>query len=330
MVVRGGGRPGPGGRGGPPGSQQVEKAKDKKGALIKFLKLLAPYKILVIFIFIMAVASVISGVYSPRVTARFINAIADGLMSGDGINAQAVIAIAATLAFLIIISFIFNYTQQRLMAVVTQKTMFDLRNRLNGKLSRMPLSYFDKTARGEIMSRMTNDIENMSATMQQSLTQIVMSFVTVAGVLIMMFSINIIMTLISLATIPLSLFVLLAVMKRSRKFFAKQWEITGKLNAHIEEIYTGHNIIKAFSKEESAVKDFQETNEELFKTSNGAVFIRLDYAAYGFYTKYRLCFSMRGGRLVRDTRHYKNRRYSCDDTVLAQFDYADQSVEQYY
>ena len=263
----------PGGRGGPPGSMQIEKAKDRKGALIKLLKLLAPYKLLVTFIFIMAVAGAVAGVITPRITAGFINEIMDGLTSGEGIDARAAAMIALTFAGLVCISFIFNYTQARLMAVVANETMFDVRNKLNEKLSRMPLSYFDKAAKGEIMSKMTNDIDNMSGAIQQSLTQVVMSVVVGAGVLIMMASINIIMTLISLVTIPLSMFLLIVIMGRSRKFFAKQWEVTGKLNAHIEEMYTGHNIVKAFSKEDSAVKDFKEINEELFKTGRTANFL---------------------------------------------------------
>ena len=281
MMMRGGGgggvggRPGqPGGpRGGPPGSQQIEKAKDRKGALIKLLKLLAPYKMLVTLIFAMAVTSTVFNVITPRITARFINEIAAGLMSDYGIDASAAALIAAVFAGLAGMSFIFNFMQQRLMAVVANETMFDLRNKLNGKLSRMPLSYFDKTARGEIMSRMTNDIENMSGTLQQNLTQIVTASIAVTGILIMMFSINIIMTLISLVTVPLCMFVLIIIMGRSRKFFARQWEVTGKLNAHIEEIYTGHNIIKAFSKEEAAVKNFRATNKELFETSKTAQFL---------------------------------------------------------
>jgi len=151
--------------------------------------------------------------------------------------------------------------------------MFDLRNKVNEKLSRMPLAYFDKTARGEIMSRMTNDIENISGAMQQSLTQIIMSGIIIAGILIMMFSINIIMTLISLVTIPLSLILLVGIMKRSRRYFKEQWEITGELNAHIEEIYTGHNIIKAFTREQSSLEDFQANNERLFKTGKMAQFL---------------------------------------------------------
>ena len=270
MVMRGGG---PGGRGGPPGSMQIEKAKDRKGTFIKLLKLLKPYKLLVIFIFIMAIASTASSIYAPRIVAQFINAIEDGLRSGEGIDAQIVGGIAITLVILYGVAFVFNLTQQRLMAVVANETMFDMRNKLNEKLSRMPLSYFDKTAKGEIMSRMSNDIDNMSSALQQNLTQIVMSTVIAVGIITMMFSINVVMTLISLVTIPLCMVVLIAIMGRSRKFFGKQWEVTGKLNAHIEEIYTGHNIIKAFSKEESAVKDFREHNEELFKTSKMAQFL---------------------------------------------------------
>ncbi|MCL1795055.1 MAG: ABC transporter ATP-binding protein, partial [Oscillospiraceae bacterium] len=373
---RGGSRPqrrGPmgGGHGGPPGSQQLEKAKDAKGALVKLLKLLVPHKILVIFIAAMAVVSTIFTIYSPKVTARFINEIVDGAISafshnmaedikaGDfggvaesinsmlnleltetqvkkifvhiqmtgtdmaglmsdmsaedlqefikeadkieltpemaqmfsgfsgmegmeaqnegegsyGIDFGELGKLAALLVALYITSFVFSYLQQYLMAVITQKTMFAMRNKVNEKLSRMPLSYFDRTTKGEVMSRMTNDIDNISTTMQQNLTQIITAATTIVGILIMMFSINVAMTFLSLATIPVCMIILMLIMSRSRKYFAKQWELTGDLNGHIEEMYTGHSIVKAFAREEKAIKDFKEMNENLYKTGRKAQFL---------------------------------------------------------
>ena len=379
--ARGGGQQRPrgrqmmgGGHGGPPGSQQVEKAKDAKGALINLLKLLIPHKILVTFIVLMAIVSTVFTIYSPKVTARFINEIVNGLISqfthemvedaksgnfdgiaeninkmlnqdltgeqvlkifiyaqtsetdvrgimtdmsaddlknfieeadkidlsqippemfagmGDmaagadtntedaepesyGINFTELGKLAILLICLYLVSFLFSFMQQRLMAVITQKTMFELRNKVNEKLSRMPLAYFDKTSRGEIMSRMTNDIDNISMTLQQNLTQMITAVTTIVGILIMMFSINVTMTFLSLATIPVCMIILMLIMSRSRKYFAKQWEITGDLNGHIEEMYTGHNIVKAFSREESALKEFKEMNEDLYKTGRKAQFL---------------------------------------------------------
>jgi len=375
-----GGRPGQGPRrrglmggpgGGPPGSQQIEKAKDAKGALVNLLKLLLPHRVLVVFIVLMAVVSTVFTIYSPKVTAKFINEMVSGLVSqfthdmtediktGDfsgvtesinqllnrdlteeqvikifvyiqksGTDMQSVMTgmsaddfqkfieeadkieltpeimamfanmgnmmpaeatpepeksygidfarlgqLALFLIGLYITSFIFSYTQHYLMAVITQKTMFELRNKVNEKLSRMPLSFFDQTSRGEIMSRMTNDIDNISMTLQQNLTQVITAATTIVGILIMMFSINVIMTFLSLATIPFCMIILMTIMSRSRKYFAKQWEIVGDLNGHIEEMYTGHNIVKAFTKEEKALKDFKEMNENLFKTGRKAQFL---------------------------------------------------------
>jgi len=371
---RGGGGNRPGRRGpmggGPPGSQQVEKAKDAKSALINLLKLLLPHRILVIFIVLMAVVSAAFTIYSPKVTARFINELVDGLISqfthnmkedikaGDfagvteninqllnrdlteeqvmkifvyiqmsgtdikslmtdmsaddinkffeeadkieltpgmlamfanmgnmtpetipetdektGIDFKELGKLALFLIGLYIVSFVFSYLQHYLMAVITQKTMFELRNKINEKLSRMPLSFFDRTSRGEIMSRMTNDIDNISMTLQQNLTQVITAATTIVGILIMMFSINVPMTFLSLATIPFCMIILMVIMPKSRKYFAKQWEIVGDLNGHIEEMYTGHNIVKAFSKEEKALKDFKEMNENLFKTGRKAQFL---------------------------------------------------------
>ncbi|MCL1857797.1 MAG: ABC transporter ATP-binding protein/permease [Oscillospiraceae bacterium] len=190
-----------------------------------------------------------------------------------GIDFSVLGKLAVLLICLYLISFVFSYMQQRLMAIITQKTMFELRNKVNEKLSRMPLSYFDQTSRGEIMSRMTNDIDNISMTLQQNLTQMITAATTIVGILIMMFSINVMMTFLSLATIPVCMIILMLIMSRSRKYFAKQWEITGDLNGHIEEMYTGHNIVKAFSREKNALKDFKEMNENLFKTGRKAQFL---------------------------------------------------------
>ena len=190
-----------------------------------------------------------------------------------GIDFAAVGRLVVLLIVLYLTSFIFSYLQQYLMAVITQKTMFEMRNKVNEKLSRMPLSYFDKTSRGEIMSRMTNDIDNISMTLQQNLTQIITAATTIVGILIMMFSINVTMTFLSLATIPVCMIILMLIMSRSRRYFAKQWEITGNLNGHIEEMYTGHNIVKAFAREDRSIKDFKEMNENLYKTGRLAQFL---------------------------------------------------------
>ena len=190
-----------------------------------------------------------------------------------GIDFAEVGKLAVLLIVLYLTSFLFSYFQQYFMAIITQKTMFAMRNKVNEKLSRMPLSYFDRTSRGEIMSRMINDIDNISMTLQQNLTQIITAATTIVGILIMMFSINIAMTFLSLITIPVCMIILMLVMSRSRKYFSEQWGITGDLNGHIEEMYTGHNIVKAFTREEHSLKNFKEMNEKLYKTGRMAQFL---------------------------------------------------------
>ena len=177
------------------------------------------------------------------------------------------------MAFVYILSAVFGWLQQYLTVGISQGIVFDLRNEVAEKLTRLPLRYFDDHPRGDILSRVTNDIDNIASTLQQSLTQIITSVLTVIGVLVLMFTISWVLAVISLLTVPLSVVITIMVAKRSQRQFAAQWERTGILNGHIEEMHTGRSIVKAFGHETDSIRTFDEQNEKLFQASFKAQFI---------------------------------------------------------
>ncbi len=174
---------------------------------------------------------------------------------------------------LYVLSSIFSYIQQYAMAGVAQRIVYNLRRQVEEKLGRLPLSYYDTQTHGEIMSRAVNDMDNISNTLQQSLTQFITSLVTVVGVIIMMLTINWILTLVTLVTLPLSIGVTMVIAKRSQRYFSSQQRALGELNGHVEEMYTGHRIVKAFGHERESVADFDAMNDELYKAGWRAQFI---------------------------------------------------------
>ena len=192
---------------------------------------------------------------------------------GPKIDFKYIGNIVLILIGLYIVSAAFNYIQQYIMAGVAQKTVFDMRRDVNEKLNRLPLKYFDSRTHGEILSRVTNDLDTVAATLQQSLTQLITSVVTIVGIIIMMLTISPILTLVTIVTLPLSVLVTMAIAKKSQKLFAKQQKILGELNGHVEEMYTGHRIVKAFGHEEMAINKFNEINERLYSVGWKAQFI---------------------------------------------------------
>lgn len=174
---------------------------------------------------------------------------------------------------LYVISSIFSYIQQYIMASVAQKTVYDMRNDVNEKLNKLPLKYFDSKTHGEILSRVTNDIDTISTTLQQSLTQLITSLVTIIGVIIMMLSISPWLTLVTIITLPLSIVTTMTIAKKSQKYFKDQQKILGNLNGHVEEMYTGHKIVKAFGHEETAKIEFNEINDNLYNVGWKAQFM---------------------------------------------------------
>jgi ATP-binding cassette subfamily B protein len=196
-----------------------------------------------------------------------------GATPGVGIDFAALAGVLAVVGLAYILSALFAWGQARVMAGVTQRVVYRLRRRMDEKLGRLPLAYFDRQPRGDLLSRVTNDIDNISQTLQQSLTTMITSILTVLGVLIMMLSISPLLALISLLVVPASVVVTMLIASRSQKQFAAQWERTGTLNGHIEEMHTGHAIVKLFGRQGEAVAEFDRRNDELYEASARAQFL---------------------------------------------------------
>lgn len=276
---RGPGGPGGGGPGGPPMGRPVEKAKDFKGTMKRIIGYLKPRKYQLLAVLVMAVLSTVFSIYSPKVMGKATTKLFEGLMAkmkgvpGASVDFDYIWQILMILAGLYIISAFFSYIQQYIMAGVSQKTVYTMRGDLNEKLARLPLKYFDSKTHGEILSRVTNDIDTVSSTLQQSLTQLITSVVTIVGVIIMMLTISPWMTLIALVTLPACAFVTKAIAGKSQGYFKGQQKALGELNGHIEEMYTGHKIIKAFGRENQSIGQFNEINDRLYHVGWKAQFI---------------------------------------------------------
>ncbi len=265
-------------RGGPPGSRPVEKAKDFKGGLKRLVSYLASHKVAITFVFFMAVCSSLFGVLTPKVLARAMDILYDGFIEMTNgqkpvIDFDAILKILIVLGILYVLNALFHYLQSYIMAGVSQKVIYRMRKEVDEKLTRLPISYFDKNARGDILSRMSNDIDNVGNTLQQSAVQVITSGVTLVGVLIMMLYISPLLTLIVLLSIPLTMFVTMGVAKKSQRYFSKQWTNLGTLNGHIEQIFTGASVVKAYGYEDKAIETFIKENEELYENSRKAQFI---------------------------------------------------------
>ncbi|MCJ1909906.1 ABC transporter ATP-binding protein [Planococcus ruber] len=273
------GRPGGGHPGGPPGmSMPGEKPKNFKATFKRLLRYLKPRQNRLIAVFIAAILSTVFMIVGPKIMGMAITELFEGAYNkltgtGTGIDFGTIGQILMLLAGLYVFSSLFNYIQQYIMSTVAQDTVYDLRQDVNKKLEKLPLHYFDSRPNGEILSRMTNDIDTIGSTLQQSLTQFITSVVTLVGIIIMMLTISPWLTLIAFVSLPLSLFVIQPILKRSQKQFANQQKSLGELNGHIEEMYTGHSVVKAFGHEKKAVAQFDEVNEELYEAGRRAQFI---------------------------------------------------------
>lgn len=254
---------------GPAFARPVEKAKDFRGTLKRLIAYMGPQKWTILIATTFAVLSTLMNAFTPRVMGRATTAVYNGVMRklagepGPWIDFQAVGRILAMLAALYVVSSVFVFVQQITMARVAQRTVYDMRKRVQAKLARLPLKYFDSRPHGEILSRITNDIDTVSGTLQESLSRAMSSLISFVSVLAMMVSISPVMTLITLATMPLSVVITRQVTMRSQRYFAGQQRALGQLNGHVEEMYTGHRIIKAFGREKASIERFKEINEEL-------------------------------------------------------------------
>ena len=257
------------GRGGPPGSGMArppEKAKDFRGTLKRLLKYLKPYRLLMIAVGVFSILSTMFSIISPRVMGFITTHLYEAISSaGVTIDRSYILRILLILSGLYLVSGVFGYAQQFIMADISQKLVYDLRKEISEKLHRLPLSFFDSKTTGEILSRVSNDVDTISSTLQQSVTQAVTAVVTLIGILVMMLIISPIITLATLITIPLSIILTKNIAKISQKYFAAQAKSLGEINGHIEETFSGHSTVKAYGNEGKAIEDFEKVNNELYE-----------------------------------------------------------------
>lgn len=259
-----------GGRG--PVRGPVEKAKDFKGSMKKLLQYLGKYKFRIFLVMGTAMLSTIFTIVGPKVLGNATTEIFNGIMgkiagTGTGIDFGRIAQILLFLLGLYLVSLVFSYLQGWIMTGVSMRVTYHLRNDIMKKINRMPLNYFDTTSHGEVLSRVTNDIDTLSQTLNQSITQIITSVTMVVGIIAMMFSISWQLTLVALCVIPVSLVFILIIVKHSQKYFAAQQEYLGHVNGHVEEMYGGHTVMKAFNGEEASMQQFDQYNETLYKSA---------------------------------------------------------------
>lgn len=269
----------PSGRGGGHHAMMAgEKAKDFKASIKRLLTYLSPYKLAITAVLLFAILSTVFTIVGPRILAKAIDELYSGLVriiSGkpEGIRFDYIGRVLLILLGLYGISAAFSYLQGFIMADVSTTVSYRLRNAIGQKINKLPLSFFDKVSQGEILSRVTNDVDLLNNSLSQSITQIISSATTMLGVLIMMLSLSWKMTLVALGMLPLSLLLVLSVVKRSQKYFRKQQEYLGHVNGHIEEMYGGHVVMKAFNGEEKSVKEFEKYNSQLYDSAWKSQFI---------------------------------------------------------
>jgi ATP-binding cassette, subfamily B, multidrug efflux pump len=296
--------PGPGGHLAMP----VRKAKDFGGSGRRLLALLKPHRPAILAVVGLGAVSVAFNIMGPKLLGRATTLIFEGIVAkqlpagmsqaqavamlqargqgqiaqmvsgmhltpGTGVDLAALARVAIWLAVVYLLSTLFNWGQQHLTVGVSQRTVYTLRDQVSRKLGRLPISFFDGHQRGDVLSRVTNDIDNVANSIQQSLSQIITSFLTIIGVLAMMCSINLLLAGLSLLTVPLSMGATIAIAKRSQKQFALQWQRTGVLNAHVEEMHTGRTIVKLFGREEASAVAFDEKNLALYDAGFKAQFM---------------------------------------------------------
>ena len=283
-VLRPADQGGPMGRGGWGAmGRPVEKPKDFKRTLMRLLGYFVPQKYRLMIVLGAAIVGTAFNIVGPKILGLATTKLFEGLLAkyqaflrhqpAPGIDFNYIATVLLILLGLYVISAIFLYIQQYVMAGVAQKTVYRLRSEVDEKLSRLPLKFFDSRTHGEILSRMVNDMDNISTTLQQSLTQLITSAVTLLGVIVLMLTISPLLSLVVVLTLPLSLIVTVGLAKRSQNYFRNQQRSLGQLNGHVEEMYTGHKIVKAFGHEGRSIAEFTELNEKLYNAGWRAQFV---------------------------------------------------------
>lgn len=248
-----------------------DKAKDFKGTIGKLFRYIGKYKAAVVVVAIFAIGSTVFNVVCPKVLGKATTALAEGIMNkitgNGGIDFTYIGKILLFCLGLYVLSVAFSFVQGFIMTGITQKVCYRMRREVSEKINRMPMSYFESRTYGEVLSRITNDIDTMGNGLNQSITQLITSVSTVIGVIVMMLTISPLMTLISVLILPISIMLMMFVIKKSQRFFKQQQEYVGHINGQVEEVYGGHNVIKAFNKENDVRREFHETNETLYKSA---------------------------------------------------------------
>ena len=251
----------------------AEKSKDFGASSKRLMSRLRTERLGVVAVLILAVASVTFAVLGPKILGHGTDIIFRGLRSGTGINFASLHNVLFIVLAMYAASGLLQYLQAFMLAGIVQRTMFRLRGEVEDKLNRVPLGYIDQQPRGDLLSRVTNDIDNISQSLQQTLSQLLTSALTLLGVMIMMLTISPLLALVAIVTIPLSLVTVKQIAKRSKTRFMAQWKHTGMLNAQVEEAFTGHSIVKAFGRQHEVENRFRDKNEELYGASFGAQFV---------------------------------------------------------
>jgi ATP-binding cassette subfamily B protein len=257
----------PGGHGGSPIGPAAEKSKDFKGTLLKLLRFMKPFYGGLLWVFLFAVASTIFGIFGPKILGQAIDVLFYQF------DFQKLIQILLLLLGIYVLSAAFNYIQEYMMAGISQRIIQQMRNDVGRKLHKLPLNFYDTKTHGEILSRTTNDIDTIASTLQQSLVQLITSLITLIGITVMMLIISPVMSVITFVSLPLSFWVTKVIASKSQKYFTGQAVELGNLNGHVEEMYGGHAVIKAFNYESKSVEIFQKTNEHLYTYGWKAQFV---------------------------------------------------------
>ena len=248
-----------------------EKAKDFKGTMKKLWNYISEYRIGLFFVMVFAICSTVFSIAGPKILGKATTEIFNGLVGkitgGSGIDFEKLGKILIGLLCLYVASAVFSFIQGYIMTGISQKITYRMRKDISEKIHRMPMNYFDKVTHGEVLSRVTNDVDTLSQSLNQSATQLITSTTTLIGVLIMMLSISPLMTVVALLILPVSLALISVIVKRSQKFFRDQQNYLGHVNGQVEEVYGGHNIVKAFNKEEDVIRTFNETNDILYQSA---------------------------------------------------------------
>lgn len=257
---------------GPKGSHMPgEKAKDLKGTIKKLGKYLSVYKVALVFVVIFAIGSTIFNIAGPKILGQATTELFEGLVgkvSGQGgIDFEKIGRILLMLLGLYLCSALFSFIQGYLMTGISQKLTYRMRKEISEKIDRLPMEYFDKMTHGDILSRITNDVDTLSQSLNQSATQLITSVTMIIGVLIMMLSISPLMTVVAILILPVAMGLISVIVKHSQRYFRDQQEYLGHVNSQVEEVYGGHNIVKAFNKEEDVIRAFERDNDVLYRSA---------------------------------------------------------------